>query len=123
MSDVEALPVDRRDGPTLSCHAVVGSTTHRLVVAGEIDLVTVGDLTRFLEDGIAAAAPGDRMRIDLSGVRLCSAAGVRALVSTARRARERGVELRYRPHSPAVALALDICGHLELTGPVEGSSE
>jgi anti-anti-sigma factor len=110
--------VDRRPATTLSYHALAGSTSHRVVVTGEIDIATVGALTRFLAARIAAASPAGRLQVDLSGVSLCTAVGVRALVAAAREARERGVALQYRPHSPAVALALDICGHLELTGPV-----
>jgi anti-anti-sigma factor len=89
-----------------------------LVVAGEIDLASVPVLTRFLDTRVAAAAPGSRLRIDLAGVDFCAAVGVRALVAAAQHARSRGVLVRFDPHSPAVALALDICGHLELTEPI-----
>jgi anti-anti-sigma factor len=109
--------VDRRPAATLTCHALAGARSQRLVVAGDIDIATVGALTRFLQARISAAAAGDRLQVDLRGVQVCAAVGVRALVAAAREARERGMVLVYRPHSPAVALALDICGHLELTDP------
>ncbi len=108
------------DGPALeilSCRVEGGGAAQRLVVAGEIDLATVPTVTRFLHAGITAAAPGSRLRIDLADVVFCAAVGVRALVAAAQLARSRGVAVLFEPHSPAVALALDICGHLELAGP------
>jgi anti-anti-sigma factor len=110
--------VDRSTPELFRCRALSSGSSQHLVVTGEIDLSGAPALTRLLDARIAAAAPGDRIRVDLSGVWFCAAAGVRALVGAARQARSRGVVLSYQPHSPAVALALDICGHLELTGPV-----
>jgi anti-anti-sigma factor len=110
--------VDRTNPELFSCRALSCGSSQRLVVTGEIDLASAGELTRFLADRIGAAAPGDRIRVDLAGVLFCAAVGVRALVGAARLAHSRGIVLSYEPHSPAVALALDICGHLELTGPV-----
>jgi anti-anti-sigma factor len=109
--------VDRTapDGLTVRALSVDGSP--RLVVAGEIDLSNADALSAFLREHIGATAPGARLRVDLSGVPFCAAVGVRTLVAAAREAHGRGVVLSYEPHSPAVALALDICGHLELTGP------
>jgi anti-anti-sigma factor len=110
--------VDRPTPELFRCRALSSGSSQHLVVTGEIDLSGAPALTRLLDTRIAAAAPGDRIRVDLSGVWFCAAAGVRALVGAARQAHSRGVVLSYHPHSPAVALALDICGHLELTGPV-----
>jgi anti-anti-sigma factor len=109
------------DGPVpliLSCRVEGTGPARRLVVAGEIDLATVAAVTRFLGAGIAAAEPGSRLRVDLAQVVFCAAVGVRALVAAVQLGRARGVVVLFDPHSPAVALALDICGHLELTGPV-----
>jgi anti-anti-sigma factor len=113
--------VDRPTTDQLSCRALRGGRSQRIVVTGEIDLAGADDLARFLDVRIAAAAPGDRIRVDLAGVLFCAAVGVRTLVGAARQARDLGVTLTYQPHSPAVALALDICGHLALTGAAPAS--
>src|SRR4051794_5967981 len=107
--------VDRPIPELFNCRALSSGSSQRLVITGEIDLSGAPALTRLLSARIAAAAPGDRIRIDLSGVLFCAGGGVRALVAAARQAHARGVALFYEPYSPAVALALDICGHLELT--------
>ncbi|MGC5385732.1 anti-sigma factor antagonist [Micromonospora chalcea] len=69
---------------------------------GEIDIATV---TAF-----RAAPARPVLRVDLSGVRLLSAAGVRALVATHLRVRARGGELVLVDPDPVVARVLRVTG-------------
>ena len=73
---------------------------------GEIDIATV---TAF-RAALWAAPARPVLRVDLSGVRLLSAAGVRALVATHLRVRSRGGELVLTDPDPVVARVLRVTG-------------
>ncbi|MFF0656335.1 STAS domain-containing protein [Micromonospora tulbaghiae] len=73
---------------------------------GEIDIATV---TAF-RAALWAAPARPVLRVDLSGVRLLSAAGVRALVATHLRVRARGGELVLTDPDPVVARVLRVTG-------------
>ncbi|WP_082930915.1 STAS domain-containing protein [Micromonospora sp. NBRC 110037] len=73
---------------------------------GEIDIATV---TAF-RAALWAAPARPVLRVDLSGVRLLSAAGVRALVATHLRVRARGGELVLVDPDPVVARVLRVTG-------------
>lgn len=73
---------------------------------GEIDIASV---TAF-RAALWAAPARPVLRVDLSGVRLLSAAGVRALVATHLRVRARGGELVLTDPDPVVARVLRVTG-------------
>ncbi len=94
----------------------VGDDVVEMWATGEIDVATVGVLRAALW-----AAPGRRLlRLDLSGVRLLSAAGVRALIAGHRRARACGGELVLVDPAPMVARVLHVTG-LDRVIPVRES--
>lgn len=101
---------------TLTVDAVEAGTHTRLVVTGDLDLLTVPTLTHLLRARLDAAAPDTLLVVDTAGVGFCGAAGVRVLTDAVHRARDRGVRVRVDPRSPAVDLALDICGELGEVG-------
>ncbi|RKF28701.1 anti-sigma factor antagonist [Micromonospora globbae] len=90
---------------------------------GEIDIATVGAL----RSALWAAPARPVLRLHLSGVRLLSAAGVRALVAAHRRVRTRGGELVLVDPEPVVARVLRVTGlHrvipvVETSGPASAS--
>ncbi|MFE9693802.1 STAS domain-containing protein [Micromonospora sp. NPDC005806] len=73
---------------------------------GEIDIATVGSFRAALW----AAPARPVLRVDLSGVRVLSAAGVRALVAAHLRVRSRGGELVLLDPDPVVARVLRATG-------------
>ncbi|MGC4892580.1 STAS domain-containing protein [Micromonospora sp. DT31] len=85
---------------------------------GEIDIASV---TAF-RAALWAAPARPVLRVDLSGVRLLSAAGVRALVATHLRVRARGGELVLVDPDPVVARVLRVTG-LQRVLPVCRSDE
>ncbi|MFY1682403.1 STAS domain-containing protein [Micromonospora sp. WMMD730] len=74
--------------------------------AGEIDIATVGAFRAALW----AAPARPLLRLDLSGVQVLSAAGVRALVAAHLRVRARGGELVVVDPDPVVARVLRVGG-------------
>ncbi|WP_229401499.1 STAS domain-containing protein [Micromonospora okii] len=73
---------------------------------GEVDIATVG----VLRSALWAAPPRPLLRLDISEVRLLSAAGVRALVAAHRRVRARGGVLVLVDPAPMVARVLRVTG-------------
>ncbi|MCI4065867.1 STAS domain-containing protein [Micromonospora sp. R77] len=73
---------------------------------GEVDIATVGSLRAALW----AAPARPTLRLDLSGVRVLSAAGVRALVAAHLRVRARGGELVLVDPDPVVDRVLRVTG-------------
>ncbi|MEU5722086.1 MULTISPECIES: STAS domain-containing protein [unclassified Micromonospora] len=84
---------------------------------GEIDIATVGSFRAALW----AAPARPVLRVDLSGVRLLSAAGVRTLVAAHLRVRARGGELVLVDPGPVVARVLRATG-LHRVMPVRESA-
>nr|WP_082106768.1 STAS domain-containing protein [Micromonospora haikouensis] len=84
----------------------VGDDVVEMRATGEVDIATVG----VLRSALWAAPARPLLRLDLSGVRLLSAAGVRALVAAHRRARARGGELVLVDPAPMVARVLHVTG-------------
>lgn len=79
----------------------------RVVVQGEIDLVTAPMLERQLEDALASGR--ELVEVDLSGVTFMDARGVSVLVA-ARKAAGDATSLRLHAPSDAVVRMLDLCG-------------
>ncbi|WP_200207274.1 STAS domain-containing protein [Micromonospora coerulea] len=84
----------------------VGDQVVDVRAVGEIDIATV----RSFQAALWAAPARPVLRLDLSGVRMLSAAGVRALVATHLRVRARGGELVLVDPDPVVARVLRATG-------------
>jgi anti-sigma B factor antagonist len=79
-------------------------------VAGEIDIFSAHTLREHLL--AALDRPGSRLLLDLSQVTLMDTSGVAVLISTLRRAAQRGGTLRLLAPSPAVCMVLRATGLL-----------
>ncbi len=79
----------------------------RLLVHGEIDIATVGDLVAGLE--VAEASDARSIVLDLSQVSFLDSTGLSALVRGALRSSENGNRLSV-VSSPAVDRVVDLCG-------------
>ncbi|MFI6241588.1 STAS domain-containing protein [Micromonospora sp. NPDC050795] len=103
----------------LDVQVSVGDQLVLVRVAGEIDIATVA--------AFRSAPPRPVLQLDLSGLRLLSATGVRTLLAAHLRVRACGGELVLVDPSPVVARVLRVSGlHrvmpiLELTSPIEAA--
>lgn len=104
--------------PTASDLARIDVVTHdasvRLVVTGEIDASTAPDLARSI-DAALAGGPGS-LTVDLCGVSFLDSAGLSALATAHRLAREAEVVLRVLASARAVIRPLQITGLWRLLG-------
>lgn len=89
-------------------HVQISAADHAVEVrvTGEVDIATVGAL----RSALWAAPARSVLRVDLSGVRVLSAAGVRALVAAHLRIRARGGELVLVGPDPTVRRVLRATG-------------
>ncbi len=89
-------------------HVQISAADHAVEVrvTGEVDIATVGAL----RSALWAAPARSVLRVDLSGVRVLSAAGVRALVAAHLRIRARGGELVLVGPDPTVHRVLRATG-------------
>lgn len=107
----------------LDVQVSVGDRMVLVRVAGEVDIATVAAFRSALWS--APARPV--LQLDMSGLRLLSAAGVRTLLAAHLRVRACGGELVVVDPSPVVARVLRVSGlHrvmpiLELTSPIEAA--
>lgn len=85
-----------------------GPGTLRLVVRGEIDMVSSPAMRRVLESRLHEVPAGGEVVVDMAGVGFLSAAGLHDLVAVARAARERGVAVRLGPVSGLVERVLAV---------------
>lgn len=92
----------------VTCSATDTAEGLRVVVKGEIDLLTAPAVRGCLLDAIDAQPPGGRILLDLSEVTFFAAAGVRVLEDAHARAGARRVELLLAATSLAVAMVLKI---------------
>ena len=83
---------------------------HTVVTAGgEIDLYTAPRLHRELVDVLADDRPA-RVIVDMSGVVFCDSTGMNVLLSSLRRAKERGGQLELAAPRAAVRKILQVTG-------------
>jgi anti-sigma B factor antagonist len=83
---------------------------HTIVIAsGEIDLYTAPRLHAELAAVLADGNPA-RVIVDMSGVEFCDSTGMNVLLSSLRRARERGGQLELAAPRPAVRKILQVTG-------------
>lgn len=80
----------------------------RVVVSGEIDVLTAAELRRVLQAAIDEAGP--RVAVDLGGVEFIDAAGIGALADARAWAHRRGKRLVVQRPSTAVTRLLDLLG-------------
>ncbi|MDO3705320.1 STAS domain-containing protein [Micromonospora sp. C28SCA-DRY-2] len=102
-------------------HVQISAAGHAVEVrvTGEIDIATVGAL----RSALWAAPARSVLRVDLSGVRVLSAAGVRALVAAHLRVRGRGGELVLVGPDPTVRRVLRATGLHRVIPIVEECSD
>jgi anti-anti-sigma factor len=101
-----------------SSRIVIESTAGRMVVAGEIDAHTAGDLAAALEPFTDAPTGGSDVSLDLSGVTFMDSSGIRVLIDAHRRVEAAGDRLVVANPSRAVRRLLEISGltdHLNVT--------
>lgn len=104
IDDLGAVPAG------LAVSVVHGSGGLRLVVSGEVDVVSAG---RFREHLAAAldSAPA-ALTVDLGGVTFLDSTGLSALVYAHNRARDEGIDLTVADPQPQVRRLLDVTGLL-----------
>jgi anti-anti-sigma factor len=99
----------------LSVSAVHRSGGVRLVVAGEVDVVSAGRFREYLSGALDLRPTS--LTVDLSGVPFLDSTGLSALVYAHQRARAEGVTLVVADPRPQVHRLLDVTGLLPvLTG-------
>ncbi|MFI7434350.1 STAS domain-containing protein [Micromonospora haikouensis] len=87
----------------------------RLVVTGEIDVATSGELASVLA-GLLDGAPPAALELDFGGVRFLDSSGILVLLRAQGRAADRGCRLTVADVQPTVHRVLEITGVLELLG-------
>ena len=81
--------------------ALRAAEQHVLVVVGEADLHTAGQLRDHLIDALGAQPPS--VRVELAGLEFCDLAGLDALHDAARAAHAAGIALTFRGMSPQLS--------------------
>lgn len=81
----------------------------RLLVAGEVDMTTAGDLTAAGAAGLAEPAC-TRLEVDLSGVSFLDSSGIGALVAIRTEARNAGKPMQIVEAPDRVRQVIDVCG-------------
>ncbi len=103
--------------PNLSLDVVPdGASRVRLVVGGEVDLATVGQLDDALM-ALVRQARAPLIEVDLRGVGFLDSSGIRTLLRAHTRAAQQGIRLIVTGPGPGVRRVLEITGVLgTLTG-------
>ncbi|MFC0533677.1 STAS domain-containing protein [Phytohabitans kaempferiae] len=98
-------------GPSeLSVSAVRKGEGIRLVVAGEVDVISAGRFRAHLSESLDARPR--TLSVDLGGVTFLDSTGLSALVYAHQRARAEGVTLAVSSPQPQVRRLLDVTGLL-----------
>jgi anti-sigma B factor antagonist len=103
----------------LESSVAAGTQGPVVVLSGEADLMSAGQLTELLTEQLAGGAL--HLTIDLSGLIFADSASVRALVLAGRTLRERGGSLVLIRPQPPVARVLELMGVTELLS-VQGTA-
>lgn len=90
--------------------AVHGSDGVRLVVAGEVDVISAGQFREYLS-GTLNLRPAS-LTVDLGGVTFLDSTGLSALVYARQRAGDEGIPFRVADPQPQVRRLLDVTGLL-----------
>ncbi|WP_051367005.1 STAS domain-containing protein [Hamadaea tsunoensis] len=93
-----------------------GGAVARLLLDGELDLSTAGDLASAVEESLADRTL-ERIVVDLHGVRFCDSSGIEALLVAQDLAASAGLPLVTEETSDVITRILKVCGVWEvLTG-------
>ena len=90
--------------------AVHGNEGIRLVVAGDVDVISAGQFREYLAGALDLRPAA--LTVDLAGVRFLDSAGLSALVYAHNRAQEAGISLLVADPQPQVRRILDVTGLL-----------
>jgi anti-anti-sigma factor len=90
-----------------------GGDVLRLVLAGEMDLASAGQLTDATDKAVATERPTEIL-VDLAAVTFIDSTGIRALLTAQRIADEQGVGLRVVHAHGVVARVLTMTGLLDI---------
>lgn len=93
---------------TLNTHVAGGPAGPVLVLAGEADVTTAGELNQFLAVHLADGTTD--LTIDVSGLSFADSVTIRALVQAALVLKDRGGKMTLLSPQPAVANILTITG-------------
>lgn len=104
----------------LQSSVAAGESGPVLVLSGETDLMSAGQLSDLLTAQLSAGA--QNLLVDVSGLRFADSASVRALVLAAKTLRERDGSLVLIRPQRAVARVLELMGVTELL-VVQGAAE
>jgi anti-anti-sigma factor len=96
----------------LEATVAAGESGPVIVLTGESDLMSAGQLSELLSRQLSTGA--QNLTLDVSGLTFADSASVRALVLAARTLRERGGSMVLIRPQPAVARVLELMGVTEL---------
>ncbi|GAA1029491.1 hypothetical protein GCM10009557_18150 [Virgisporangium ochraceum] len=106
-------PSRSSDAPLVLTDVVSDPSGVRALFAGEVDMSTSPAFTAAITD-VLHSHPGQRVSVDLAGIRFLDSSGIRALLLCQRQARDRGGELVVVDARPGVLRVLEITGVLGL---------
>lgn len=96
----------------LSVSAVHGDGNVRLVVAGDVDVLTAGYLREYLAEALDLRPAS--LTVDFGGVTFLDSAGLSALVYAYQRAADEGIALVVTDPQPQVRRLLEVTGLLPM---------
>ena len=102
-----------RSAPLAMTGVVSDGSGVRASFAGEVDMSTSPAFTAAITD-VLRARRGQRLSVDLGGIRFLDSSGIRALLHCQRQAREHGGDLVVVDLQPTVLQVLEITGVLGL---------
>jgi len=105
----------QRPAPFSARVATFSPDAATVVVTGEVDLLTAGQLRAVAEDVLEVHRPA-RLEIDLAGVTFLDSSGINTLVALAREAGDRAATLAVVRAQAQVARVLAITGVAEFLG-------
>ena len=94
--------------PEFTCRTTLDHGQATVVVSGELDLSTVGELSRSL--GALVDQRPRALTLDLAGLQFIDSTGLNLLVRTSKRLREQEGALRLASPTPAIRRVLELVG-------------
>jgi anti-anti-sigma factor len=99
--------------PGLVVEEIGGEGTHRLILKGELDLVSAEVLEAAIDE-LCAEKGIQRMTIDMRGLAFIDSTGMRTLMSTSARCRALGCELLLIPGPSNVQRPFELTGLVDV---------